>query len=187
MLNYVLLRLEIDEYTINFESTKCFVDLCDVLVGRQTFPYCPRHLSDIHGVEIKPSELILVNGDAGLGLFATKNFESGYEFDQQYEGRYLTRIESNAFINEGYPRQHFFLDRQSRHGDMIIDGSDSLSGYSKYINNQTRRASSNVAMRVDRSFRDLERVVLVAIRPIFEGEELLTIYSEDDPYMELNL
>ena len=84
------------------------------------YGYCPYHLKDIFGVEVRPS---LQGPHSGLGLFFTKNVHHGHLIGN-YEGLLLsTKAISNMYSLKSSTSQNSTLPYVCQHSYRVFDGS----------------------------------------------------------------
>ena len=117
--------------------------------------------SDI--VEIKESKI----SGAGQGLFAKKKIKKG-DFICWYYGVYVDR----ASVENGYYESDYLLTLRGQ--DLVIDASDPLSCYGRYINDSLSMKKTNSSFV---SYENTYSAGVKAIKDIKKGDEIYISYG----------
>ena len=129
---------------------------------------CWTHLASEEGLKIKPSRI----PNAGLGLFATKDFQIRKPV-APYTGRHISRP------NEGYGGPYVLQLPPYRTPFKYVDANRSTDGAGRY-SNTSRRGNpgvNNSRLMPDPDDRNVGRIMSTTAIP--KGREILTRYGPD--------
>jgi hypothetical protein len=141
------------------------------------YPYCFQHQKIIEGLELKNSEI----NDAGLGLFATKNFPLPYKRNQDPT---ITYYSSKKISNEPNPNSSYVLRINS---NQYLDSEDKSNYSGRYINSfkhhpEIKKRFANVRFTKGSKIYFKNNRYIVPIKqkkPIKKGDELYLNYGAD--------
>jgi len=141
------------------------------------FPYCFQHMKSIEGLQLKKSEI----NDAGLGLFATRNFPLSSTRKQDPT---ITYYSSKNITNRPNNDSAYVLKVNNK---QYLDSKDPSNFSGRYINsfkNHPDIHKRNANVRFTKGVKIYEKnnryvVPIKQKKPIKKGDELYLNYGTD--------
>ena len=124
-------------------------------------------------VYVKKSRFLMDRKVNGYGLYASRDYQIG-DVIQEYTGKVMSLEECKKKRTH---RNYFFEVRKNGQIEFVIDGANTThSGPARYVN--TIRYEEEVPFQNTKFVQKRMKIYLVAIRPIYREDELISYYGK---------